>query len=670
MSDNAPHRSSNADAALPAEQLELLSIADFNNFLREPDIAYLHRAILHGTSAVGTTPPHQPQRAARLKRLQNRTLSSFERPNPPAVASQAASRQLTDSLQLLLDVGAGVDFCADGNRRTLLHLAAKNGHDTVVRMLLGRGADANANDADGRTALHLAAEQGHDAIARVLCENGADVHAKMKSMYEGICGGNTALHCAAWHGREAMVRTLLDIGADVDEEDRWDARTPLHLAAMKGHEGVVRLLLESGAAVDGSLNNDDGSPLVSAAADGLEAVVRLLLSQGANVHVTDADGDPALLSAAYHGHEGVVRLLLDHGADPAARGGSGRTAQWYATERGHQAVSRLLPAREGDSQHQPDMQNDSHQCLVTETGGQLFKHIERAQQLMFHESEIQHWVQNLRFVVPVANVDGCDFDFELIESSAGDDDAKDEPYIAVSYCWATNSSKDVTLPRIRVPSKNQLGAKETREVRAPPNILRRSLEFAAARGIKKVWIDQECIHQDDEEDKKVAIQCMHLVYRQAAITLIILGDHVRTAEDVPAISNIMQHAVHEEMRDRILGDRWFSRAWTTQEYANSTRERLSYLVCWKDGIDIAGGAWQLEATAFNSRRQSPQQNIRRAWELTQSDMFAISCMSMRHTQVMLSMSANAQFAGSAPNPRTFRLLDQDLQAGNWWKGER
>jgi hypothetical protein len=45
-------------------------------------------------------------------------------------------------------------------------------------------------------------------------------------------------------------------------------------------------------------------------------------------------------------------------------------------------------------------------------------------------------------------------------------------------------------------------------------------------------------------------------------------------------------------------------------------------------------------------------------------------MSMRHTQVMLSLGSNAQFAGSAPNPRTFRLLDQDIQAEDWWKSER
>jgi hypothetical protein len=168
----------------------------------------------------------------------------------------------------------------------------------------------------------------------------------------------------------------------------------------------------------------------------------------------------------------------------------------------------------------------------------------------------------------------------------------------------------------------------------------------------------------------MAIQCMHLVYRQAAITLIILGDHVRTLEDVRAIPHIKQHGVHEELRDRILGDRWFSRAWTTQEYANSSRERLPYLVGWKDGMDVSGDTWQLQATAFSARGESPRQDVRRAWELNQGHIFAISCMSLRHTQVMVSMAASSQFSRSAPDQRNFRLLDQDIKVEDWSKGER
>jgi ankyrin repeat protein len=661
------HGISHTDASA-TEQLELLSIADFDNFSRVRNVTYLRRAILHGISAVGTTPPDHPEGAARLKRLQVRISSSFDLLHPPTAISQAASWELMEVLQLLLEMGADVNLRADASRKTL-HLATKNGHEAVVRVLLRRGVDINTKDIDGRTALHLAAEQGHEAIVRLLCGNGADVHAKMNAMLGGVCCGATALHFAAWQGNEVMVRALLGIGADIDEEDRWDARTALHIAAIGGHEAVVRLLVESGAAVDGSPNNARGTPLIDAATNGHEAVVRLLLSKGANVDIMDSGGNPALRLAASNGHEAVVRLLLDHGADPTARGGSGRTARWFAAEKGHQAVVQLLLERGGADQDGPDMKNDADEGLGNVADGRLLEHIERAQQIMFHESEIQHWAQNLRFVVLAVDSDDSDYDLELIESSAGDEETENEPYVAVSYCWGRKANEEGTPLRIQVPSKNQNGAKEARDVRASSNILRRSLAFAATKGIKKVWIDQECVHQDDEEDRKMAIQCMHLVYRQAAITLIVLGDHVRTLEDVHAIPYITQHGVHEELRDRILGDRWFSRAWTTQEYANSAREKLSYLVGWKDGMDVSGDTWQLEAAAFNARLEHPRQNVRREWELHDGHIFAMAFMSMRHTQVMLSVAASHQLGASALSQRTSGLLDQNIEAKGWWKGD-
>jgi ankyrin repeat protein len=655
--------------------LSIVEFGDFFNSLQEPTLASLHRAILHGISALKLLPSGHPEGPARAKRFQDRLYRSFGLLHPPTAISQAASWGFTEIVELLLISNmVDVNLRVDASDRTPLHLATENGHDGAVQVLMRQGADINAKDRDGRAALHFAAEQGHKAILRLLLENGADVHAKMISMDEGVCYGATALHCAAWQGHEVIAQALLQAGADVDEQDRWDARTALHMAAQEGHEAVVRLLVENKAAVDGSLNDHQATPLILAATNGHEAVVRLLLSKGANINRTDSDGDPALHSAAFSGHETVVRLLLDHGADPTARG-SGRTARWFAAEKGHHAVVQLLLERGGNDKDGPDMQNDAYEGLINVFDGRLLGDIERAQQIIFHESEIQHWVENLRFVVPAVNGDDSYHDLELIENGAGDKETKDEPYIAISYCWGKRTSKEGTPLRIQVPSKDQCGAKEIRNVRAPSNILRRSLAFAAAKGIKRIWIDQECIHQDDEEDRRVAIQCMHLVYRQAATTLIVLDDHVQTLEDVRAIPHIKEHGVDQELRDRILGDRWFSRAWTTQEHVNSERERLTYLIGWKDGVDVSGDAWQLEAAASNARQKPPQwdgsrawkpypqQNVRRSWELSEDNILAISFMNSRHGYVMESLVASLQFAGSAGKERVFRLLDPDIEAG-------
>jgi ankyrin repeat protein len=46
-----------------------------------------------------------------------------------------------------------------------------------VRLLLASGADVAANDGYGRTALHWAAFRGNEAVARLLLEKGANANA-------------------------------------------------------------------------------------------------------------------------------------------------------------------------------------------------------------------------------------------------------------------------------------------------------------------------------------------------------------------------------------------------------------------------------------------------------------------------------------------------------------
>jgi ankyrin repeat protein len=41
-----------------------------------------------------------------------------------------------------------------------------NGHETVVKLLLEKGANVEAMDSEGRTALHRAA--GHEAVVKLL----------------------------------------------------------------------------------------------------------------------------------------------------------------------------------------------------------------------------------------------------------------------------------------------------------------------------------------------------------------------------------------------------------------------------------------------------------------------------------------------------------------------
>jgi hypothetical protein len=103
--------------------------------------------------------------------------------------------------------GASLDV-GDGHERTALHLAAKSGHDDVVKLLLARGASPSPRDASRQV---------------------------------------TPLHLAAMEGRGPCVKLLLDGGADPLLED-VDRATPLQLAKAAGNVGCTLLLERAEAA--------------------------------------------------------------------------------------------------------------------------------------------------------------------------------------------------------------------------------------------------------------------------------------------------------------------------------------------------------------------------------------------------------------------------------------
>ncbi|KAL2754616.1 hypothetical protein ACRALDRAFT_1070352 [Sodiomyces alcalophilus JCM 7366] len=153
------------------------------------------------------------------------------------------------------------------------------------------------------------------------------------------------------------------------------------------------------------------------------------------------------------------------------------------------------------------------------TRGRILHHVEKAQELMVPVAASRDWCEHLRFVVRAPESGpGPDHAFELIES-ANEQEAR-EPFIAISYRlptrWPSSEAEVAKLPRGRIlapePGKPP-SEKHWRQTRAPLDLLERAFAFADAKGIRKIWIDQECIHQDSDHDRRLAVQSMHLVYR-------------------------------------------------------------------------------------------------------------------------------------------------------------
>ena len=113
--------------------------------------------------------------------------------------------------------------------------ATKCGDAEEVGNILDQGINPNIKDETGTTPLHLAAQEGHDGIVQILVKFLAQPNAKN-------CYGSTPLHEAAKQQNPNCVRLLLKDGADPKITDD-SGSIPLHYA---DNDEIVRLLLGMG----------------------------------------------------------------------------------------------------------------------------------------------------------------------------------------------------------------------------------------------------------------------------------------------------------------------------------------------------------------------------------------------------------------------------------------
>jgi ankyrin repeat protein/truncated hemoglobin YjbI len=138
-------------------------------------------------------------------------------------------------VRVLLDYGASL---GDRGRYglTALHYAVRGGKVPLIKLLLERGAEANALDKDGLTPLlHLSKTRSKAdpiQVMELLAVNGADVDARDET--EG-----TLLMCFARQGKLELVQWLLAHGADKSARNK-SGKTAAEIG--RKHAAIVRLL--------------------------------------------------------------------------------------------------------------------------------------------------------------------------------------------------------------------------------------------------------------------------------------------------------------------------------------------------------------------------------------------------------------------------------------------
>lgn len=181
-------------------------------------------------------------------------------------------------------------------------LRAVNTRDAAqVSALIQRGMDVNTTDPDGNTLLMLAARNGDNQILEILLTNKPNILKINKY-------GDSALMLAALRGHLQSVRALVAAGADIDPVG-W---TPLIYAAFEGYREIVEFLLTLDIDIDAQ-SASGISALMAASRNGHLEIAHLLLRQGADVNLVNQDNKTAMGIALAGKHSDIASLLQQAG---------------------------------------------------------------------------------------------------------------------------------------------------------------------------------------------------------------------------------------------------------------------------------------------------------------------------------------------------------------------
>jgi len=200
-------------------------------------------------------------------------------------------------------LAAMVGGCGKPDRPTVnLYLTLERGDLDQLKRHVAWDTDVLSPLPDGRTPLQIAAADGREVFVELLLEAGADPEARGAD-------GHNAMETALINGR-IQVATLL-----APRKKPIDANALLLVLAQHGtrDRDALAFVLQRGANL--STRGPDGdTPLLIAARRNDRVFVRHLLDRGADPFVTDAQGKSALAVAEELGHEDVARLLRGQGA--------------------------------------------------------------------------------------------------------------------------------------------------------------------------------------------------------------------------------------------------------------------------------------------------------------------------------------------------------------------
>lgn len=263
-----------------------------------------------------------------LKVYLERGLSPNTERNGETLLMIAASYGNYETLSILLEAGANIDFCREFTHCTALDYAVLEGNLENVIFLITSGANVEAISELGTDPLYKAIECRRFEIAEWLVKNGArykmdEYGIKMIIPFDDI-----------------PFRTLeffTKAGLDVNYQEGADKLTLLNWAIIKKKEDLVEELLKLGANPNLKCENGMNSLHYAVLNHASDKVVRLLAKAGVDVNAADNFGNTAvhyLLETCITTNEiRVLNVLIENNVDLKKKNARAETPYQIATRR-------------------------------------------------------------------------------------------------------------------------------------------------------------------------------------------------------------------------------------------------------------------------------------------------------------------------------------------------
>ena len=179
---------------------------------------------------------------------------------------------------------------ATANEKKLI-TAAEAGDLTLVKSLVkDKKIDINAKDQTGATALMLAAINGNDDVVNVLIKHKANLELKSNE-------GETALSFAVSNDNASIAKKLITAGADTNIILNGDEGDNILMRSILADKDLSQLIIQKNQKLVNKKNKLGETALFTAARYGTATEIDFLIKNGAQKDIKNNEGKTALIVA-------------------------------------------------------------------------------------------------------------------------------------------------------------------------------------------------------------------------------------------------------------------------------------------------------------------------------------------------------------------------------------